>query len=63
MSKEREVELLDIIESQKHLALGAAVKELLSIKRERYRDKLESGEDQVARGRSKECKDLMALLS
>jgi hypothetical protein len=63
MNSEREAELIEIIEGQKHLSLAVAFKELLSLRRERYRTKLEAEENPLARGRAKECKDLTELLS
>lgn len=39
-----------------------AVIRLLEERREKYRNKLESAENPEARGRAKECKDLIKLL-
>ena len=63
MSRDREAELLELIEGQKQLSLVSTFKELLSLRRERYRNKLEAEENPLARGRAKECKDLIELLS
>ena len=37
------------------------LKELLRLRREHYRDRLESTDSAEVRGRAKECKDLLSL--
>jgi len=63
MNKEREDEIKETIQSYKHTEVAKLLLELLSLRRERFRDNLESGEDPLVRGRAKECKDLIHILS
>lgn len=63
MDKEREAELVNILDAYKGQEILARISELLSLRRERHRDKLESEENTVVRGRAKECKDLLYILS
>ena len=57
-----EQEIRERLELEKHTTGIQLILELLRIKRERYRDKLESMENEEIRGRSKECRDLVAIL-
>ena len=57
-----EQEIRERLELEKHTTGIHLILELLRIKRERYRDKLESGGSDEIRGRSKECKDLIEIL-
>lgn len=63
MSKEREYEIEKQLEAHKHQSVPVLIKELLTLRRERHRDKLENGENVDVRGRAKECKDLLQILS
>lgn len=58
--REREPEILERLKT--HQEATKLFSELLAIRRERHRDKLEKGEDNEVRGRAKECKDLLQLL-
>ena len=57
-----EQEIMDRLELFKHSEGVRLVYDLLLLKREKYRDKLESMESDEIRGRSKECRDLIAIL-
>ena len=61
MDREREAELKDLLISQKHQEGVAAFIELLAIRREQHRDRLEREEDAVVRGKSQECKALLQI--
>lgn len=61
MSKEREAELVETLQSYKHTEAFRLAGELLALRRERHRDRLEGGEDSEVRGRAKECKDLLQI--
>jgi len=61
MSKEREAELVETLQSYKHTEAFRLAGELLVLRRERHRDRLEGSEDSEVRGRSKECKDLLQI--
>ena len=61
MGKEREAELKDLLVSLKHQETAVAIIELLTIRREQYRDRLEREEDPVVRGKSQECKALLQI--
>lgn len=58
-----EQEIMDRLSAVSHTEGVRLVVELLKARRHRYRDKLESMETEEIRGRSKECKDLIAFLS
>ena len=58
--KEREQEILERL--RPHQEAMQLFSELLTVRRERHRDKLEKGEDSEVRGRAKECKDLIQVL-
>lgn len=62
-SKEREAKIVDLLQSYKHQEIPTLLVELLTIRRERHRDKLEREEFAEVRGRAKECKDLLLLFS
>lgn len=62
MSEKREIEIETYLESNKHTPMAVQLVELLRLRREKYRDKLENTEDGVVRGRAKECKDLLHIL-
>jgi hypothetical protein len=57
-----EQEILERLNLIKHSEGIRLVCDLLLLKREKYRDKLESMESDEIRGRSKECRDLLAIL-
>jgi len=59
----REVDVVELLKAYKHTEVVTLFVELFSIRRERYRDKLESSEQEQVRGRSKECKELLQLFS
>jgi len=61
--KERELEIEDRLALLKHTEGVMLLAELLSLRRERHRDKLENNESEEFRGRAKECKDLLHILS
>jgi hypothetical protein len=63
MSKEREAELVETLQSYKHTEAFRLAGELFALRRERHRDRLEGSEDAEVRGRSKECKDLLQIFS
>ena len=63
MSKDREVEIAEILSNSKHMELYILCKELFTLRRERHRDKLERQEDNQLRGRALECKDLLQIFS
>jgi len=63
VNKERELEIEDRIALLKHTEGVVLLAELFSLRRERHRDKLESSESEEMRGRAKECKDLIHILS
>lgn len=63
MSKEREGEIIDTLVSYGPSEVTRLISELLSLRRERYLEKLEAGESDQVRGRSKECKDLLQIFS
>lgn len=58
-----EADLLELLESQKHMESARTIRKLLVIRREKHRDKLEREENPVARGRARECKYILELLS
>ena len=57
-----EQEILERLELVKHSEGVRLVCDLLLLRRRKYRDKLESMESEEIRGRSKECRDLVAIL-
>ena len=61
MSKEREAELEDNLANLKHQETAKIIVELLAIRRERYRDRLEKEENAVFRGKAQECSELIQL--
>jgi hypothetical protein len=61
MSKDREASIIERLESFRGQEMFSLVGELLSIKRERYRDCLEREERAEVRGKAKECKDLLQI--
>jgi hypothetical protein len=63
MSKEREAKILETLEPYRQQETLRLVVELLTLRRERHRDRLESEESEELRGRAKECKDLLSFLS
>jgi hypothetical protein len=62
MTREREAELVGLMQQQRTSLLGRLVVELLEGRREKLRDKLESEDSAENRGRCKEIKDILALL-
>lgn len=63
MSRERENEIVKTLSSYKGQQIPSLLCELLSLRRERYRDSLEKRENEVARGGAQECKKLLHILS
>lgn len=63
MSDNREADIIEVLRTYKHSEVVTLITELFSIRRERYRDKLESSEQEQVRGRAKECKELLQLFS
>ena len=63
MSREREAEIIETLESYKGQPTLSLVTELLVLRRSRHRDKLENDLNPINGGRSKECKDLLQILS
>ncbi len=63
MSKQREAEIREILAELKNQNSMVLLFELLTLRRSRYRDKLESEESSEIRGRSKECKDLLQIFN
>jgi len=61
-NRKREDELLKVLEGYKGHEVPVLVAELLTLRRERHRDKLEVAEDPAKRGRALECKDLLNIL-
>jgi hypothetical protein len=61
MSKEREAELVETLQSYKHTEAHRLIGELVALRRERHRGTLESSDNPDARGRAKECKDLLQI--
>ncbi len=59
--KSREGVLMELLQSYTGQEVAGLVVELLTIRRERYRDKLERQESPEHRGRAKECKDLLQI--
>lgn len=60
--KEREYELKGLINMHKDSEIAGYFKELLILKRERFRNLLEREENPEARGKAQECRDLIELL-
>ena len=63
MSKEREAELTDQLNSCRDMEVAKLFIELFTLRRERFRDKLERQEDPETRGRALECKDMLHVFS
>lgn len=63
MSDNREAELEERLSSLQHSETAKLVVELLQIRRENWRTKLEGQESDQVRGRAKECKDLIQIFS
>lgn len=63
MSKEAEYEKLEKVKKNKHSPELKYLLEALALRRQRYLELLEVEENAEARGRSKECRDLIKLLS
>lgn len=63
MNRDRESELLELLSPYKGQGVLNHVTELLTLRRERHRDRLEKAEEAEFRGRAKECKDLIQLFS
>lgn len=62
MSEERELHLEDIIKTYKTSEGLSAICELLTLRREEYRNKLEKRGDDEVRGKALLCKELIQLL-
>ena len=63
MDREREEAIRETLETYGSEGVKLLVHELLLLRRERHRTKLESEEASETRGRAKECKDLLQLFS
>lgn len=64
MSKKREAEIADELTAYRAQHTLVLVTELLSLRRERFRDRLERRDDMnLYAGKAQECKDLIDLLS
>ena len=61
MSKEREAEIEELLSQRKHNEVATLVLELLTLRRERHRDRLEREENGEVRGKAQECKDLLHI--
>lgn len=61
MSKDREGDLIQRLKALGRTESGTVLREILALRRERYRDRLESEESAEVRGKSKECRDLLQL--
>ena len=56
-------ELASALASRKHEETVRIFCEYLALRREKHRDKLESGGNEEIRGRAKECKDLLSIFA
>jgi len=61
MTDQRETEIEERLALLRHTEASVLTAELLKLRRERHRDKLEGSEDPTMRGRAKECKDLLHI--
>ena len=61
--KSRVADIKDILHRYQDTEAVMLIKELLTLRREQWRDKLESSENDQVRGRAKECKELLHFLS
>ena len=57
----REAEIEEILKSFSTSEVAQLLVELLKLRRSRYRDYLESAENQDVRGKSQECKSLIHI--
>jgi len=63
MNDNREAELEEKLSSLQRSETAKLMVELLQIRRENWRTKLEGQESDQVRGRAKECKDLIQIFS
>jgi hypothetical protein len=63
VSKEREAQIVEQLEPYRQQQVLKLVSELLQIRRERHRDRLEREEHAESRGAAWECKALLQFLS
>lgn len=63
MSDNRIADIHDLLVAYKHSEVATLIVELLEMRREKWRDKLEGSENDQVRGRAKECKELLQLFS
>lgn len=63
MSREREEQIEESLNSFISPEVRSLVIELLQLRRERWRDKLEKEESNQIRGKSLECKDLLDIFA
>lgn len=56
-------DVLDVLDVHKGSPALMAIQDLLRAKLNQYKDKLVSGNDDEIRGRAKECKELLSILS
>ena len=61
MSKERDQEIIDQLLPRASMGTMKLMLELIALRRERYRDRLEREENPVVRGHSLECKEILTL--
>lgn len=61
MSKEREAEIAETLSNLRHTEAAVLITELLTLRRERHRDRLEKEENGEIRGKAQECKDLLQI--
>ena len=63
VSKERIKEIQDILASYKDMESMILLRELIMLRREQHRNRLEGEESAEVRGRAKECKDLIQIFT
>lgn len=62
MSTDRETEIEELLKANSDQQVPRLLVELLALRREKYRDKLEKSDNPDTRGRAKECRDLSDIL-
>ena len=60
-TKERIKEIQDILVSYKDMESMILLREMITLRREQHRNRLEGEKSSEVRGRAKECKDLLQL--
>lgn len=61
MNDDREAEILETLGHLKHTEAAVLITELLTLRRKRYRDRLEKEENGEVRGKAQECRDLLHI--